>query len=97
DLLYLDGHNLEKLPLVRRKGILAKLVAGLSGVSVSEHIPEHGLAVFKAVQEQGLEGIVAKGAASRVRHGVGGQSWLKIKTHQRPEAVSGGGAYAAGI
>jgi bifunctional non-homologous end joining protein LigD len=90
DLLYLDGHNLEKLPLVRRKEILGQLVAGLPGVSVSEHIPEHGLAVFKAVQEQGLEGIVAKEAASRYRQGVRGKSWLKIKTHQRQEAVIGG-------
>lgn len=90
DLLYLDGHNLEKLPLVRRKEILGQLVAGLPNVSVSEHIPEHGLAVFKAVQEQGLEGIVAKEAASRYRQGVRGKSWLKIKTHQRQEAVIGG-------
>jgi len=90
DLLYLDGHSLEKLPLVRRKEILAQLVEGLPHINLSEHIAEKGIAFFRAVQEQGLEGIVAKEADSRYRQGVRGRSWLKIKTQMRQEAVIGG-------
>src|SRR5262249_3612143 len=90
DLLYLDGRNLEKLPLVRRKEILGKLIEGLPSINLSEHVAEKGIAFFRAVAEQGLEGIVAKEADSRYRQGIRGRSWLKIKTHMRQEAVIGG-------
>jgi bifunctional non-homologous end joining protein LigD len=90
DLLYLAGHNLEKLPLVRRKEILAKLVHGLPNISLSEHVPEQGKAFYRAVEEKGLEGIVAKDGQSRYRQGVRSRSWLKIKTHLRQEAVIAG-------
>ena len=90
DLLYLDGHNLEKLPLTRRKEILGAIIEGLPGINLSEHIPERGKAFFRAVEEQGLEGIMAKDGASRYRQGMRSHSWLKIKTHLRQEAVIGG-------
>jgi bifunctional non-homologous end joining protein LigD len=90
DLLYLDGHTLEKLPLLRRKEILAKLVEGLPYISLSEHIAKQGKAFFRAIEQQGLEGIIAKEADSRYRQGTRGPSWLKVKTHMRQEAVIGG-------
>jgi bifunctional non-homologous end joining protein LigD len=90
DLLYLDGHNLEKLPLIRRKEILAGLVDGLPNISLSEHVPEQGIAFYRAVEEKGLEGIIAKDGQSRYQQGVRSRSWLKIKTHLRQEAVIGG-------
>src|SRR5262249_42747819 len=49
-----------------------------------------GIAFFRAVEEQDLEGIIAKEADSRYRQGIRGRSWLKIKTHMRQEAVIGG-------
>src|SRR5262249_31993014 len=58
DVLYLDGHDIRKLPLLSRKEILEKLLRDLPNVHVSSHIEEHGRALFKAVSEQGLEGIV---------------------------------------
>jgi bifunctional non-homologous end joining protein LigD len=90
DLLYLDGHKLEKLPLTRRKEILAGIIEGLPGINLSEHIPERGVAFFRAVEEQGLEGILAKDGTSSYRQGIRSHSWLKIKTHLRQEAVIGG-------
>jgi bifunctional non-homologous end joining protein LigD len=90
DLLYLDGHNLEKLPLIRRKEILAGLVDGLPNVNLSEHIPEQGIAFYRAVEEKGLEGIIAKDGQSRYQQGVRSRSWLKIKSHLRQDAVIGG-------
>lgn len=90
DLLYLDGRDLRKLPLVRRKQILEKLLRELPNVRVSSHIEERGRALFKAVSEQGLEGIVAKEARSVYREGVRSQSWLKIKARMRQEAIIAG-------
>jgi bifunctional non-homologous end joining protein LigD len=90
DLLYLDGHDLRNLPLVRRKELLAGLLDQLPNVKLSEHVQEHGIALYKAVSEAGLEGIVAKDARSRYREGARSQSWLKIKTHRRHDAVIGG-------
>src|SRR5262245_39963365 len=60
DLLYLNGHDLRSLPLVRRKEILSRIVPGLPSVRVSEHVEKEGKALFQAAQEKGLEGIIAK-------------------------------------
>jgi bifunctional non-homologous end joining protein LigD len=90
DLLYLDGHDLRKLPLLRRKELLVGLLDKLPNVKLSEHIHQNGTALYKAVSEAGLEGIIAKDAKSPYREGVRSQSWLKIKTHLRQEAVIGG-------
>lgn len=90
DILYLDGQDLRGLPLVRRKEILAPLLQGNPHLRLSEHVEEHGLAFFRAAQEQGLEGIIAKRAESRYRPGVRGWDWLKVKARREQEAVIGG-------
>jgi bifunctional non-homologous end joining protein LigD len=90
DLLYLDGHDLQKLPLVRRKELLSQVLNGLPNVRLSEHITEQGVAFFDAVSRKGLEGIVAKDGRSRYQQGVRSRSWLKFKTQLRQEAVIGG-------
>jgi bifunctional non-homologous end joining protein LigD len=90
DLLYLDGRDLRDLPLLRRKELLAALIQGSARLRMSEHIAEHGRAFFKAVADQGLEGIVAKKANSPYREGVRGMNWLKIKARRRQEVVIGG-------
>jgi bifunctional non-homologous end joining protein LigD len=87
DLLYLDGHDLTKVPLVRRKEILAQVVQHLSNVRLSDHVETHGQAFFKAVAEKQLEGIIAKDGLSTYRAGIRGPFWLKIKAHRRQEAV----------
>jgi bifunctional non-homologous end joining protein LigD len=92
DLLYLDGYDLTGVPLLQRKGILERLLAGLGGASVlrySAHIQGHGRAVFQQACTNRLEGIVAKRADSlyspkRTR------DWLKIKCGNRQEFVIGG-------
>jgi bifunctional non-homologous end joining protein LigD len=90
DLLHLNGHDLRNLPLTRRQELLALLVADLPNVRSSKPIAEYGVAFFNAVSANRLEGIVAKEASSKYREGVRSKSWLKIKTHQRQEAVIGG-------
>lgn len=90
DLLYLDGHDLRKLSLRRRKEILATIVGKKGAVRLSEHIEQTGVAFFKAAAVHGLEGIVAKDAESRYAAGERSRSWLKIKVRQRQEAVIAG-------
>jgi bifunctional non-homologous end joining protein LigD len=90
DLLYLDGHDLRKLPLRRRKDILGRLLENLLNVKLSEHIEQHGIAFYDAVSQSDLEGVVAKDSRSGYREGFRSQSWLKVKTHLRQEAVIGG-------
>ncbi len=90
DLLYVDGHDLRNLPLVRRKELLRKILPELPSVKFSDHVEEHGVAFFKAVAKQGLEGIIAKDGASRYRGALRSHSWLKLKIGSRQEAVIGG-------
>ena len=90
DLLYLDGQDLRRLPLVERKDRLADLVKKLSSVHLSEHIETTGRAFFEAARARGLEGIVAKNGKSPYQEGQRGPHWLKIKIRRQQEAVIGG-------
>lgn len=90
DILHLDGHDLQKLPLKRRKEILSEVIGYLPNVKVSEHVEEHGMTFFDAVVAKGLEGVMAKDGNSPYRQGIRSTSWLKIKGQQRDEAVIAG-------
>src|SRR5262249_43934247 len=69
DVLHLNGHDLRRLPLVRRKEVLASLLGRSGVVRLSEHVEAQGVAFFRAVSAQGLEGMVAKDGASPYREG----------------------------
>jgi bifunctional non-homologous end joining protein LigD len=89
DCLELDGHDLRRLPLTRRKDCLRLVVPPLGPVHYVDHVVEHGHAFLEAAAEQRLEGIVAKKASSAY---TGGRSrdWMKIKCQRRQEFVIGG-------
>jgi bifunctional non-homologous end joining protein LigD len=92
DLLHLDGQNLRGVPLVERKSILARLIAGVSSegvVRLSEHLEGTAGAVFRQACLLGAEGIVSKLARSRYSPGRG-NSWLKLKCYREQELVIGG-------
>src|SRR5262249_46482450 len=61
DLLELDGKDLRREPIEKRKALLAKLLKG-SHVSIvlNEHFEEDGAAVYRAACQLGCEGIVSK-------------------------------------
>jgi bifunctional non-homologous end joining protein LigD len=86
DLLELDGEVLLDLPLTERRERLEALVAPSRLVQLSGTF-EDGPALLEAAREQGLEGVMAKRAASRYQEGKRGREWLKIKTHGRQEFV----------
>jgi bifunctional non-homologous end joining protein LigD len=86
DVLEIDGEQLTGLPLVERRERLEKLVVP-SGVVQVSGVFDDGDALYDAAKEQGLEGVMAKKAASRYKEGARGGDWLKIKTHGRQEFV----------
>jgi bifunctional non-homologous end joining protein LigD len=64
DLLYLNGRDLRRLPLFRRKAELKKIVAG-TDIQFSESFEIDGREMFEHACKLGLEGVVSK-----VRDGV---------------------------
>lgn len=82
DILYYDGKDLTALPLMERKAVLSEKVKEGFGLSISKYIEERGVAFFRLVKEQGLEGIVAKKKDGRYHIGKRTRDWVKIKVMQ---------------
>jgi bifunctional non-homologous end joining protein LigD len=79
DLLYLDGYDLRKLPLVERKQMLTRLLRDApTNLRFSEHFDAEGAEVFSRVCDLKLEGIVSKRRDSPYRSGRS-DVWLKTK------------------
>lgn len=89
DILEKDGIPLIDAPLTERRATLEGLDLPV-GVVVSPLTREHGTALFDAVVETGLEGIVAKRAGSRYRPGARSADWRKVVHFPRIKAVVGG-------
>ena len=79
DILYLDGRDLTELPLMDRKELLQKTVAESGLVAVSTIFETGGKALYKLMEKQGLEGIVAKRRDSLYFQGKRTKNWIKIK------------------
>jgi len=111
DLLAFGGYDLRKLPLVKRKEILHRVLPQTGPLRYSEHFEKSGEALYEQVVKLGLEGIMAKKADSPYRSGRSGD-WLKIRADRiddfvvvgftRPKGARGGfgslhvGAYKDG-
>jgi bifunctional non-homologous end joining protein LigD len=92
DLLYLDGEDLQNLPLDARKARLKTLLqasASSDRIAFSEHIEGRGKDVFAKACGLSLEGIVSKRRDAPYRPGRG-EDWLKTKCGARQEFVIGG-------
>lgn len=90
DILFLNGKNLQDLPLRKRKTILKDWLPRLPNIVYGDHVEEFGKAFFAQAAKRNLEGIMAKDANSHYLQGQRTGNWLKIKTHLRQEAVIGG-------
>lgn len=90
DVLFLENHDIREVPLLERKSILARIVPQAKRIFLSEYVEEKGKSFFQAALRQGLEGIMAKEAASPYLSGVRSSKWLKIKAEERQEAVVAG-------
>src|SRR4030095_10838024 len=60
DILWLNGYGIKSLPLIDRKKILSELLPKNDVVKYVDHIEGRGKEFFQLVEEQGLEGIIAK-------------------------------------
>lgn len=89
DLLHLDGHELQEMPLIDRKSLLEDLVKKINDkrIQYSAHIATKGSTLFKKAKQYGWEGIVAKKADSTYEEGARTLSWLKMKIVNQQEAV----------
>ena len=89
DLLEVDGEPLVDLPLERAAGAARGAARrGAAGRSGSRRRSRTARRCSRRRSEQGLEGVMAKRADSRVpRRGSATRDWLKVKTHGRQEFV----------
>jgi bifunctional non-homologous end joining protein LigD len=81
DLLYLNGQDLRKLPLVARKAALKPLMAKTE-IQFSESFEIDGREMFLHACKLGLEGVVSKVRDSRYASGRG-NDWVKKTCGQR--------------
>jgi bifunctional non-homologous end joining protein LigD len=81
DLLYLNGYDLRKLPLVERKAVLKKLIAD-TDLQFSESFEVDGREMYKHACKTGLEGVVSKVRDSRYHSGRT-NDWAKVTCRQR--------------
>jgi bifunctional non-homologous end joining protein LigD len=89
DLLYLDGYDLRRAPLIERKKLLQKIVQPFPLLRVSDHFEGNGEQLLEAAREGGLEGLMAKCATS-VYESRRSRNWLKVKLTLEQEFVIGG-------
>jgi bifunctional non-homologous end joining protein LigD len=89
DVLYADGTDTRRLPLLDRKRLLAQVLAFRDPLRFTEHRRRDGEAFWQQACRDGWEGLIAKRAGARYR---GGRSrdWLKFKCESAQEFVIGG-------
>ncbi len=86
DLLAFEGYDLRKLPLIKRKEILQKVLPQTGPLRYSEHFEKNGEALYEQVVKLGLEGIMAKKSDSPYRSGRS-SDWLKIRADRIDDFV----------
>ena len=94
DLLYLNGRDLRKLPLLKRKAELKKIIAG-TNVQFSESFEIEGRSMFEHACKIGLEGVVSKVRDSVYASGRG-NNWVKKTCAQRETLAIAGFALDEG-
>lgn len=89
DILSVDGKDVTRRPLRERQKLLDEVLTPMGAIRRSEQFVGSGVALYDAVKEQGLEGIVAKRLDSPYTTGRSA-AWVKIKAFRTMECVVGG-------
>ena len=89
DLLWIDGYDITRLELRDRKRVLRSAFAFQAPIRYSGHRDRDGEQMYRAACARGLEGIVAKRAASPYVQRRS-PDWLKFKCVAEQELVIGG-------
>jgi bifunctional non-homologous end joining protein LigD len=91
DLLNLNGHDLESLPLMKRKAALETLLQDSQDpLRFAASLEADPGKIWKQVKRLGLEGLIAKRRDSEYEPGRRSGAWLKIKAQNEQEFVIGG-------
>jgi DNA ligase D len=88
DLLFLDGEDLRRLPLIERRERLGTLLPKdpRRQIQFSDHYEGQGAVLFKQACALGLEGIISKRALSPYKSGPS-KYWLKTKNVVESELI----------
>jgi len=86
DILSINGRDLRQVPLADRKQILNKTLNSNGMIHVVEDYTD-GKALFSAVKDNGMEGIVSKRIDSRYIAGKKHREWFKTKVKKQILAV----------
>ena len=86
DLLWLDGEDLRRLPLIVRKKRLRMLIQSSNSARIlyAQHIEGEGKRMFAEICDRDLEGVVAKRKLGIYKDD--GTGWLKIKNRSYSQA-----------
>jgi bifunctional non-homologous end joining protein LigD len=89
DLLYLDGYDLRKVPLIERKKVLAAILKPHPLLRFSDSFPATGNELLEVAKQTGLEGLMAKRAGS-LYESRRSREWLKYKLTTEQEFIIAG-------
>jgi bifunctional non-homologous end joining protein LigD len=90
DILFARGRDLRQRPLAERRAILETEVRPGGPLRLARRLAADGFKAFERARERGLEGIVAKDAASPYETGKRSMAWRKVKLRAEEEFVIGG-------
>jgi bifunctional non-homologous end joining protein LigD len=88
DLLYLNGYDLRKLPLIERKALLRKTI-DKTDIQFSDSFEVDGREMFKHACKTGLEGVVSKVSSGKYTSGRS-NDWVKVTCAQRETLLIAG-------
>ena len=77
DLVWMDGEDLRKKPLIERKARLKELVRGAQRILYAQHVEGCGKNFFEEICQRDLEGAVGKKRNSVYREDR--PDWIKVK------------------
>lgn len=87
DIIYLKDRQLDTLPLLERKRILAETIVENERINVSRYVERSGVQLFELAKANGLEGIVAKRKDSMYLFGKRSKNWIKCKVMSTDDCV----------
>ncbi|WP_345784169.1 ATP-dependent DNA ligase [Paenibacillus lacisoli] len=96
DLLYLNGNWVMERPLSERQQLLQQIIRPQSQVQLVHDFPD-GESLFKAIEQQGMEGVICKRLDSPYVLSGKDKRWQKKKISRDLYAVIGGVTYRDGM
>jgi bifunctional non-homologous end joining protein LigD len=90
DILQVAGRDVTSRCLTERKKILRETLCESSLIKHLDFYEDDGVQLFAASHQLGLEGIVAKNAASSYQCGTRSKNWVKVKHTVTADVVIGG-------